>query len=569
MEKILVPAAPARLINAVARMGYDPEVALCDLIDNSIDAKANHVSVVINVSDDEERATSVSEYIIADDGVGMNRETLINAFQLGTQKTYDRHALGKFGIGLKSAGLSLGEQICVVTRTAGGSPICAVLTMADVEESGQYRIDLGEVEGEWMGYWSRYLPANASSGTVVVIRQLHENQPNAGPFVDYLNRHLGQVFHLFIQEDLLELSVNGHVVSPIDPLFAKEAREGGELSVHSWSGRTVHLLAEEQPLALTDTVSASFMLTHLVHPPSFSAEGLQATKRDAYLIEEDPYTKRQRHGFYIYRNRRVISVAERFHGLVPSQTAARAFRGRLMFDESADQVLSLDVKKRHCQLPPKARATLKMLVSTYVAKSSNAWKEAGERENLRRGDIKNDLANKSISTTPVVNLEYTTGVAPQSKEEVEARRDRQRAVEREARENVQDKAATAEVIREKVQKNESVTLVDGIRGNAMWISYPSVELGKAATVVNRQHSWVANAYAAAETEPGIAIVLHQLFTILARAELEMRSSLWPGVSEDAVDKTLKLFQRRVSTIGEDLAEQLAQAIMSVEGSSSE
>ena len=33
MRKTEVPAAPGRLINALARIGYDTEVALCDLID--------------------------------------------------------------------------------------------------------------------------------------------------------------------------------------------------------------------------------------------------------------------------------------------------------------------------------------------------------------------------------------------------------------------------------------------------------------------------------------------------------------------------------------------------------
>lgn len=45
MEKVKVHASPGRLINAVANMGYDHEVAICDLIDNSIDANATTVNI--------------------------------------------------------------------------------------------------------------------------------------------------------------------------------------------------------------------------------------------------------------------------------------------------------------------------------------------------------------------------------------------------------------------------------------------------------------------------------------------------------------------------------------------
>ena len=48
MERVPVPIAPGRLINAVARIGYDPEVALTDLIDNSIDAESQNINCCVN-----------------------------------------------------------------------------------------------------------------------------------------------------------------------------------------------------------------------------------------------------------------------------------------------------------------------------------------------------------------------------------------------------------------------------------------------------------------------------------------------------------------------------------------
>jgi hypothetical protein len=145
MEKVPVPAAPGRLIHAVANIGYDPEVALADLVDNSFDARARQIRVVLSQELQGERGETdtISQYLIADDGCGMDREALINAFTLGTRRVYLPHALGKFGLGLKSAGLSLGRQITLVSKTsetggrdAGEYPHCPCLSESGHAGSG-------------------------------------------------------------------------------------------------------------------------------------------------------------------------------------------------------------------------------------------------------------------------------------------------------------------------------------------------------------------------------------------------------------------------------------------------
>ena len=84
--------------------------------------------------------------------------------------------------------------------------------------------------------------------------------------------------------------------------------------------------------------------------------------------------------------------------------------------------------------------------------------------------------------------------------------------------------------------------------------------GRAETILNTQHSWVAEAYGLAEDDPRVTLVLHHLFTILARAELEVRSTPWGDVSGEVIDKVFLRFRRKVSAIGEDLAEVLASAV---------
>ena len=346
MEKRDIPANPGRLIGAVANIGYDPEVALCDLMDNCIDAGCNSIRVVLEKESHEAEGLSdtISTYVIADDGIGMDEDTLIGAFTLGTQREYAPRSLGKFGLGLKSAGLSLGGEITMLTAKENQTPLCARLAIADVEQTGQYQIELGEIPSELEGYWETY---GQDHGTVLLLRALNQNQPAYSRFITYLERYCSIIYHRFLEREAnpLALTVNGKDVQPFDPLFLDAARANGSLGDPAqWDGKTLHLLLEGV-LELPGASDACVAATHFVHPPSFGPRQREAGEE--YAVVLDPYTRRPRHGFYVYRNQRILVLAERFRGVIGSTNQNWALRARLMFDETADALLSLDVRKRH------------------------------------------------------------------------------------------------------------------------------------------------------------------------------------------------------------------------------
>ena len=560
MKKTKVPANPGRLIGAVANIGYDHEVALCDLVDNCIDAKASKVEIALDKESHEAegRSDSIGAYVISDDGTGMDESTLVDAFTLGTQKDYPPGSLGKFGLGLKSAGLALGREIILLTST-GGSPLCARLSIAEVEMTGKYEIDLGDVPDELTHYWDRY---GSTPGTVLLLRDLHSNQPAYSAFNDYLARFCSTTYHRFMDEDQekpLVMSLNGKELSPFDPLFLAQAKENNSLGdPKQWDGKSVRMLMEGE-LELPGAENATITATHLVHPPSFGAQ--QHDIGQEYAIVADPYTRRPRHGFYVYRNNRVIVLAERFHGIVGSTVQNYAFRARLMFNEEADALLSLDVKKRHCQLPPAVRSNLKASISVYQGKSVTAWRAAGERVEEEKRERKDDIANQSMANSPPTSLDdYAPGADPQDEEATSERKRKQADISRETVEAIHDEELSKEELDTRARKGDVVIKTRGIKGNAMWLPYPAVAVGKAETLVNEQHSWVSEAYLAAEDEPRITVVLHQLFTILARAELDVRSRTWSDMPDEHVKKIFDRFRRIASAIGEDFAEQLEAAL---------
>ena len=572
MEKVEIPAKVGRLVNAVASIGYDPEVAICDLMDNSIDASATLVKLILipELQESEGETDTIFSYIISDNGCGMDRDGLLNAFTLGASRDYPSGSLGKFGLGLKSAGLSLGDQLVILTkREEDEALLCGLLSKIEIEESGKYEIDIGEPPEHYKKLWDKYA-ASETKGTLLCIEQLNDSQPSYRAFLDYMKRYCGVLYHMFLEdiERNLSIQINEKPIEPIDPLFMEEAQASGSLSdPQHWTGREVQLLLSDQELPLSDAIVARIAATHLIHPPTFELEGRQAEMRSRYNIESDPYTRRPRHGFYIYRNKRVITLAERFHGVISSQFAASAFRARLMFEESADDILQLDVKKRHCQLPKAARNHLKNIIGPYHTKSVEAWKIAGAKYEKSRAENKDKNANESIlnAAAPVTNLDYSPGEDLGSEEKIKAREERQKEVKKITLDAIQDDMISAESLTNEAQSRNVVVRVDSLKANAMWLPYPAIEIGKSETVLNNSHSWVTEVSVAAESDAKITVILYQLFTILSRAELEVRTTQWNDVSTSVVEKVMDRFRKRASIIGEDLAESLAEELRKLGG----
>src|SRR5438309_9262665 len=97
-EEVEVIPDPVRMIEGLRDTGYEFTTAVADIIDNSIVAKATLVDVEISM--DYEGDIRVS---IADNGIGMDKNGLLEAMKYGSRRQPDPFSLSKFGLGLKTA----------------------------------------------------------------------------------------------------------------------------------------------------------------------------------------------------------------------------------------------------------------------------------------------------------------------------------------------------------------------------------------------------------------------------------------------------------------------------------
>ena len=102
----------SKLMESLRYSGYDNNIAITDLVDNSLDANATKIEVSISL--DSKKEVFI---LISDDGIGMDEEILGQALRLGsiTHRNVESD-LGRFGMGMVTASISIAKRIEVYTK---------------------------------------------------------------------------------------------------------------------------------------------------------------------------------------------------------------------------------------------------------------------------------------------------------------------------------------------------------------------------------------------------------------------------------------------------------------------
>lgn len=116
MRPIEIVPSPSALLKSLRGLGYSPETAIADLVDNALAARARHVRVWLDWRDGDPLVE------ILDDGDGMTFDGLIEAMRFGgagPDVDRDDDDLGRFGLGLKTASLSQCRRLVVASVRDG------------------------------------------------------------------------------------------------------------------------------------------------------------------------------------------------------------------------------------------------------------------------------------------------------------------------------------------------------------------------------------------------------------------------------------------------------------------
>ena len=202
-----------RFIQATRDSGYKGTAsAISELVDNSLQAGARQIRIQIVNGEKESRFPI--EVIVEDDGVGMDPFTLRQALRFGGSTRFnDRFGLGRYGMGLPNSSLSQAQRVDVYTWK---SPDKIFNSYLDVEE-----ISSG-IKTEVPPPTQSCPPTQrdiSPSGTIIVWSRCDRlENSRISTIVRKLGRELGRRFRYFLWRGV-DISINGEVVEPIDPLF--------------------------------------------------------------------------------------------------------------------------------------------------------------------------------------------------------------------------------------------------------------------------------------------------------------------------------------------------------------
>ena len=117
--------------------GYKSTVsAICEIIDNSIQANSKNIDVVI-IKNNKKQTNEIDEILIIDDGEGMSEEVFQKALQMSSgTRTRATHGLGKYGQGLPNASISQTKRVEVYTKQKN-QILFDYIDLQEIYESGE------------------------------------------------------------------------------------------------------------------------------------------------------------------------------------------------------------------------------------------------------------------------------------------------------------------------------------------------------------------------------------------------------------------------------------------------
>lgn len=365
--KHVLPPDPSRLIEGLRDTGYEFNTALADIVDNSVDAAAEVIRIWIRM--DMEGDVTVS---VADNGHGMDDGALLNAMTYGAKSKKDKSALGKFGLGLKTASTAFCRRLSVITRAKDDAPVLkATWDIDHVVKRKEWEVLLDKPSKEEIALLDE--AAMGGSGTLIlwekVDRLLKDYADPVGTparnalkkIAESFQEHAAMVYQRFLDPEddrarNLEMIINQTSLEAWDPFCAKHP--GAEIVGDKT--RSVELGNGEEA---TFTIRA----TVLPRREEFGTEAAKARLEN------------KMQGIYVYRENRLIHAHD-WLGMFTKEPHFTLLRVEFSFDHQLDEAFQVDIKKSRIQLKD-------ALYEWVLSKFLPAPRRAAE-ERYRKGEKK-------------------------------------------------------------------------------------------------------------------------------------------------------------------------------------
>jgi hypothetical protein len=385
------------IIHSMRRAGYKWHEAVLDIVDNAVDAlKTQHDKtgsptglVTIKYLMKDKKVTGI---VIADNATGIDEATLQKIMKMGWSAKRGTDQLGTFGMGLKTAGISLGDLIRVVSTTSDSSALRMVRWDVDqILKSRKFKAKYydGDVPEEVRKMYLSHV--GDCSGTMVVIENL----------LDIVPKSRGAITQTLIAKCTLNYR---HMLNPLSPsgyyfpfaikVIGRKNNLEADFDPLLWdSAGTKELIGSKTVARGYEWGNFKFEVRLVHHRPESCT-----TRRDEQTLGAGI---RSRSGIYFVRGGRTISAGH--YSLLKYSSAVSNVYGEIFFTDSgmrdSSSPIQMDFGKKGVILDADFEKWMKKhIFKPYVKKIAAEQKE--EAKKAKKSDRSKVLDHVSTLNLP-------------------------------------------------------------------------------------------------------------------------------------------------------------------------
>jgi hypothetical protein len=510
--------SPDAFMRGIRDLGYRSTLtALDELIDNAVQSNAQSVWVFPAYYTENKSKKKPDAIVVVDDGHGMEPDMIRIAVRWGgTHRENDRTGLGRYGFGLPSSCVSIGQRYTVYSKIEGGEWHAVTIDVRRVSKaiSEHKKIDAEAVKQQPPSFIDDHVDiANLKAGTIIVIDELDRLDSGfktTQTFVRKLTEHVGVQYRKMMSQ--VKFIIDKTEAQAVDPLFLDEtARWFEETPVRAQSVTPIQfeLQGAGGEVGTVRIRAAAFPFNfHLKDP---DGDVRPSNHNNRYHVMRDF------NGILVCRAGRQIDVVTR----VPWTTFInydRFWGIEIDFDPALDEYFGITTNKQQIVFSESLLDHLKTHGLPALIKDLRVRLRDSKSKILASLGKRDKTARASEKTMPNIKKRKTRKVSPSSDQVKKAESN----LTQQAKAQADVTGESLEAAKERVEKEaterpykidfESVVEAPAYRPERLGPQY--------LLRVNTSHRFFSDIYEPAGRVPGLRSRLEALLFVLGEAELD-------------------------------------------------
>ncbi len=525
-------------LKGIRDIGYkSTATALFENIDNAIQAEAGNIHIIMDFDKGSSEKGAPDRIAIIDDGHGMTPEMLrISVLWGGSHRIDNRDGFGKYGYGLPSSCVSIGQKFSVYSKREDSNWNYVPIDVVEIAQNNPKYLDpsSGRIiapkaeEGGLPDFIQSYLDKKSielNHGTAVVIEKVDRlTYKTYGPLKDFLIQQCGITYRNFLRQ--VNLYVDGIALEPIDPLFITEGfryYDEDDDRATSLAPLKVKVKDRETKKEVGEiTVRFSLMPPTFLRKPEFKNQ----LNPPPNASNKRFYVRKENNGIIALRAGRQIDVITSKCPWTTFQNNDRYIGIEIDFPPSLDEEFSITTAKQQVVLSERIWNILEDNgVREAIANTRNTYKK-------RLKEFKQRIKDQSQSSETEKQEDLSAKAMAESKKEhkvdpekqpLEFKKEAEKNLENEINERSTKSGVDKDLIRQHLESEISTSpykrnFIEQEEGPFYMVKQIG---GQVNIYINKEHRFYTDLYNGKNSSPELRYSLDILLYVLGESELRV------------------------------------------------